>query len=216
MARLLRPGTRSYDRSWIRDGAMISEALLRMGHGEAAADYLRWYAPFQFASGQAPCCIDARGADPTKENDSDGEFIFLTAEVYRYGHDKALLRSLWPRVLAATRYMDGQRRSERQASPNRSVAFGLMPPSISHEGYSAKTGLFLLGRFLGLARLRRRRFSRRGPWRAGPAGAPDESRAEFGRDLYASLLASTTSTAWTTFRAQLTLVISIRPPPRSL
>ena len=27
----LAPGTRSYSRSWIRDGAMISEGLLRMG-----------------------------------------------------------------------------------------------------------------------------------------------------------------------------------------
>src|SRR3546814_2305718 len=27
----LRPGTRSYARSWIRDGAMIPEGLLRMG-----------------------------------------------------------------------------------------------------------------------------------------------------------------------------------------
>src|SRR5690606_36303470 len=31
----LRPGTRSYARSWIRDGAMISEGLLRMGRTDA-------------------------------------------------------------------------------------------------------------------------------------------------------------------------------------
>ncbi len=187
---ILRPGTRSYDRSWIRDGAMISEALLRMGHGEAAADYLRWYAPFQFASGQAPCCIDARGADPTKENDGDGEFIFLTAEVYRYGHDKALLRSLWPRVLAAARYMDGQRRSERPAGPNRSVTFGLLPPSISHEGYSAKPAYSYWDDFWAL------RGYDDAVFLAGVLGEREEqarlmrSRAEFGRDLYASLLAS--------------------------
>jgi hypothetical protein len=138
---ILRPGTRSYDRSWIRDGAMISEALLRLGDTEAAADYLRWYAPYQFADGKVPCCVDTRGADPTFENDSEGELIFLAAEVYRYGRDMALLRSLWPRIQMAASYMDGLRRAERTAAnetPDRRMLYGLMPASISHEGYSSK------------------------------------------------------------------------------
>jgi len=42
---VLRPGTRSYGRSWIRDGAMIAEGLVRLGHAQIAADYLRWFAP---------------------------------------------------------------------------------------------------------------------------------------------------------------------------
>src|SRR5690606_7603895 len=42
----LQPGTRSYSRSWIRDGAMISEGLLRMGRPEVVREYLEWYAPF--------------------------------------------------------------------------------------------------------------------------------------------------------------------------
>jgi hypothetical protein len=138
---MLRPGTRSYDRSWIRDGAMISEALLRLGAVDVAAEYLRWYAPHQFADGKIPCCVDARGADPTPENDSPGEFIFLAAEVWRYGGDKALSRALWPRVLAAADYMDRLRLSERTGAnqaPDRRMLYGLMPPSISHEGYSSK------------------------------------------------------------------------------
>ena len=40
----LRPGTRSYARSWIRDGAMMSAALLRMGHPEAVRSYADWFA----------------------------------------------------------------------------------------------------------------------------------------------------------------------------
>jgi hypothetical protein len=134
----LRPGTRAYDRSWIRDGAMISEALLRLGDTAAASDYLRWYAPHQFADGKAPCCVDARGADPTPENDSQGELIYLAAEVYRYGGDKALLRAMWPHVEAAARHMDALRLSERGEGPEGPMTRGLMPASISHEGYSAK------------------------------------------------------------------------------
>ncbi|KFE67449.1 discoidin domain-containing protein [Hyalangium minutum] len=139
---ILRPGARSYARSWIRDGAMIAEALLRLGHAEEAKAYLRWYATHLFANGKVPCCVDKRGADPVPENDSHGEFIHLAAEVWRYTGDRALLQSVWPKVAAAAEYMNQQRLSERTpahlATPERRNLYGLMPPSISHEGYSAK------------------------------------------------------------------------------
>jgi hypothetical protein len=135
----LRPGTRAYARSWIRDGTMIAETLLRLGHAELAADYLRWYAPHQFANGKVPCCIDARGADPVPENDSPGEFLFLAGEVYRYTQDRALLAQLWPHVEAAARYLETLRQSERfDGNGERGASFGLLPASISHEGYAAK------------------------------------------------------------------------------
>jgi hypothetical protein len=138
---MLRPGTRSYARSWIRDGAMIGESLLRLGDAGVTAEYLRWYAPHQFASGKIPCCVDQRGADPVPENDSAGEFIFLAAELYRYTHDRALIGAMWPHVLAAARYLDALRRSERidaNLAPDRRSFYGLLPASISHEGYSEK------------------------------------------------------------------------------
>ncbi len=76
----LQPGTRSYNRSWIRDGAMMAEGLNRLGHADLSQDYLRWYAPYVFDNGKVPCCVDSRGADPVPENDSHGEFVFLAAE----------------------------------------------------------------------------------------------------------------------------------------
>ncbi|HEX3632427.1 MAG TPA: discoidin domain-containing protein [Casimicrobiaceae bacterium] len=138
---MLRPGTRSYARSWIRDGAMIGESLLRLGDASVAAEYLRWYAPHQFATGKIPCCVDRRGADPVPENDSAGEFIFLAAETYRYTRDRALIGSMWPHVQAAARYLDLLRDSERidvNLAPDRRSFYGLLPASISHEGYSEK------------------------------------------------------------------------------
>jgi hypothetical protein len=138
---MLRPGTRSYARSWIRDGAMMSESLLRLGDAGVAAEYLRWYAPYQFASGKVPCCVDRRGADPVPENDSAGEFIFLAAEVYRYTRDRTLLEAMWPHIAAAARYLDTLRLSERgdaNLAPERHSFYGLLPASISHEGYSEK------------------------------------------------------------------------------
>ncbi|MDN5782038.1 MAG: discoidin domain-containing protein, partial [Luteimonas sp.] len=136
----LQPGTRSYARSWIRDGAMISEGLLRMGQTDAVREYVDWYAPYQFKDGMVPCCVDDRGSDPVPENDSHGELIFNIAELYRYDGDKAFLAKMWPHVLGAFEYMEKLRLSERtDANRARNPAFhGLMPASISHEGYSAK------------------------------------------------------------------------------
>jgi hypothetical protein len=137
----LQPGTRSYARSWVRDGAMMVAGLLRLGEVQAARDFVTWYSQYLFASGKVPCCVDARGADPVPENDSHGEFIYAVAQLWRHTGDRALLRSLWPQVNAAARYMERLRQSERSAinrEPGREMLFGLMPASISHEGYSAK------------------------------------------------------------------------------
>jgi F5/8 type C domain len=137
----LQPGSRSYERSWIRDGAMTSEMLLRLGHEEAAREFLQWFAPYQFANGKVPCCVDRRGADPVPENDSNGEFLFLIDAVHRYTNDEALLRSQWPAVVKAVQYMDQLRLSERTPAnlqEGRRAFYGLMPASISHEGYAAK------------------------------------------------------------------------------
>ncbi|NBW08568.1 MAG: carbohydrate-binding protein, partial [Caulobacteraceae bacterium] len=149
----LQPGTRSYNRSWIRDGAMMAEGLDRLGHADLSADYLRFYAPFVFSDGKVPCCVDQRGADPVPENDSHGEFIFLAAETYRYTHDEALLRSVWPQVQAAVAYMDTLRASTRvPANRTRETRhlYGLLPPTISHEGYSDKAAYSFWDDFWGL------------------------------------------------------------------
>ncbi len=136
----LQPGTRSYSRSWIRDGAMISEGLLRMGREDVVKEYVDWYAPYQFDNGKVPCCVDDRGSDPVPENDSHGELIFNIAEYYRYTGDDAFLKKMWPHVRKAFGYMEELRLSERTEANRRvnPAFYGMMPASISHEGYSAK------------------------------------------------------------------------------
>ncbi len=136
----LQPGTRSYSRSWIRDGAMISEGLLRLGRPEVVRQYLEWYAPYQFENGKVPCCVDARGSDPVPENDSHGELIFNIAEYWRFTGDREFLQRMWPHVRGAFAYMEQLRASERTVENRRRdpAFYGMMPASISHEGYSAK------------------------------------------------------------------------------
>jgi hypothetical protein len=82
-----------------------------------------------------------RGADPVPEHDSSGEFIFLVAEVYRNTGERAWLQEMWPRVASAVGYLDSlrhERRTPAFETPERRKYFGLLPESISHEGYSAK------------------------------------------------------------------------------
>lgn len=137
----LRPGSRAYARSWIRDGAMMSDGLLRLGETRAASDFLAWYAPFQYPNGKIPCCVDPRGADPVPEHDSEGEFIHLVAQLHRYAPDFERSRRMWPRVRAAIDRIETLRRRTmvpENRVPDRAHFYGLLPPSISHEGYSAK------------------------------------------------------------------------------
>jgi hypothetical protein len=133
----LRPGTRSYARSWIRDGAMMVAGLVRMGEVRAAREFVDWFAGYIFDSGKVPCCVDQRGADPVVENDSHGQYLFAVAELWRHTQDRALLQRHWPRVQRVMGWMEGLRQSERQAGADPRFK-GLMPPSISHEGYSDK------------------------------------------------------------------------------
>ncbi len=137
----IQPGSRSYSRSWIRDGSLESAALLRMGYPRAVHDFTEWYAPFQYPSGKVPCCVDSRGADPVPENDSHGELIFLIMEYYRYTHDRAFLERMWPHIAGAVAYIDtlrAERMTAEYRTPEKRAYFGLLPQSISHEGYSAK------------------------------------------------------------------------------
>jgi hypothetical protein len=135
----LQPGSRSYARSWIRDGALMSSALLALGHAEEVRDYLRWYAPFLLESGAVPCCVDRRGADPVPENDSHGELIYLAAEYFRLTGDRETIEKAWPYLSRAASHIDALREERRTAEfrvGEKRLFFGLLPESISHEGYS--------------------------------------------------------------------------------
>ncbi len=188
----LRPGSRSYARSWIRDGAMMSDALLRMGHAQVVREYAEWFAPYQFSNGKVPCCVDARGADPVAENDSQGELIHLIAQSFRYTGDRAWLRRMWPRVASAVSYMDllsGTQRTAQNQDAERSAFFGLMPPSISHEGYSDRPAysywddFWSLAGYAGSAEMARK-LGRRN------AAQLEARHRQFQDDLQASLRAS--------------------------
>jgi hypothetical protein len=139
----IQPGSRSYERSWIRDGALTSSALLKSGIIKEVKDFIDWYTDHQFENGKVPCVVDVRGPDPVPENDSHGEMIYLIREYFNFTKDTTFLKSKNKNVLKAVEYIESliaAQSTDHFKYGNDSVhaCYGLVTESISHEGYSAK------------------------------------------------------------------------------
>jgi hypothetical protein len=138
----LQPGPRRYTRSWIRDGAIMAAALLRAGRTAEPLEFLRWYATHQREDGNVPCVVDRTGPDWLPEHDSHGELIYTVMECYRFTRDRALLAEHWPAVRKAVGYLEGLRSQrlgrEYEETPELRARYGLLPESVSHEGYLAQ------------------------------------------------------------------------------
>ncbi len=137
------PGSRSYERSWIRDGSLTSSALLKNGIVTEVKDYLNWYSGYLYENGKVPCVVDQRGPDPVPENDSQGQFIYAIREYYNFTKDLDFLKSQKKNILSVVNYMKqliDERSTDYFKNGNDSIRslYGLVPESISHEGYSAK------------------------------------------------------------------------------
>ncbi|MBO6739432.1 MAG: hypothetical protein JJ916_06200 [Phycisphaerales bacterium] len=142
----IRPGSRSYERSWIRDGAMTSAALIALGNQKEARDFIQWYSTYQYADGKIPCVVDSRGPDPVDENDAPGQYLFaIRNSAEAAGHfDTSFARDMYPSILRTVDYVNRMRSSRltpqytQATDPITRACAGLMPESISHEGYSEK------------------------------------------------------------------------------
>lgn len=124
----LQPGPRRYTRSWIRDGVTMAAALLRSGLNWPVAEFLDWYTPFVAESGYVPCCVDRQGVDPLVEHDSHGQWLHLLAEYVRFSKDHARLLQYREVLIRVVGYLLDVIEPET----------GLLPPSVSHEGYLAR------------------------------------------------------------------------------
>ena len=186
----LRPGSRCYARSWIRDGALTSSALLEMGLAREVRDFIAWYARYQSVDGRIPCCLDPWGPDTMVEHDSEGEFIYAVAEYYRHTHDVAFLREMWPPLIKAVEYMGSlreQRLTEAYRTEDKLQLYGLMPESASHEGYSAHPVHSYWDDFWALRGLKDAAAIATALGETGHAARFAALRDGFRKDLYASI-----------------------------
>src|SRR5690606_9450906 len=82
-----------------------------------------------------------RGADPTPENDSHGEYIFAILQYFNFSKDTSFLRDKFETISKTVDYIEyltSQRKTAQYKKEDSLAFYGLMPESISHEGYSAK------------------------------------------------------------------------------
>jgi hypothetical protein len=146
----MQPGPRNYSRSFIRDGSASAAVLVRMGQPQVARGYLRWYADHAVhPSGLvSPILNDDgtvnRGFGSDIEYDSQGQFIWLVAEIARLDGGAGTVRDYQAKVKLAMQFMQTLRERTLVSSyasdrPAPERFRGIIAPSISHEGYSTPT-----------------------------------------------------------------------------
>lgn len=137
----IQPGSRSYERSWIRDGSLTSAAMLQLGMKDEVREFIDWYAKHQFDNGKVPCVVDARGADATDEHDSHGQLIYAIKEYFNFTGDTVWLRQKFNNIVKAVEFIESLRTMRKTetyqtGTAEQQACYGLLPESISHEGYS--------------------------------------------------------------------------------
>jgi len=118
----------------------MGAALLRAGYPAGIRDFIRWYAGFQSDDGNIPNCADQEGTEWLPEFDAYGEFIYAVVEYCRFTGDKAFLAEMRPAVAKALAFMEGlrsNRLTKEYQSGEKQACYGLLPESMSHEGYMA-------------------------------------------------------------------------------
>jgi len=142
----IQPGSRAYEAAWMRDGALTSAALLRYGYPDEVRQFLSWYLSKQYPDGRVPAIviIGRNEINPVKEYDSQGQLIHALMQYYYFTHDRSLLAGAWPAVKKSLQYLEQLRNSEldetMKADPDRARYYGILPRSVSHEGYYPEPG----------------------------------------------------------------------------
>src|SRR5437870_13694534 len=116
----------------------MAAALVRAGCTAELRDYIGWYPRHQAPDGTVPCCVARNGPAWLGEYDSQGELIYAVMEHFRFTRDREFLAEMWP---AVTRSVDrievlrSQRLTAEFETPEKRACYGLVPESVSHEGY---------------------------------------------------------------------------------
>ncbi len=144
-----KPGSRNYNHSWMRDGALTGVAMLRMGHPELPGGFIRAFTGLIQKNGLVPYMIlengQPIGSDPEaiggegQEYDSQGQYPFIVRQYVDFTGDTNLLRQVYPQVVKALQFAKGLRRhrmtTEYKENPDKAPYYGILPESNSHEGY---------------------------------------------------------------------------------
>ncbi len=137
----VQPGSRNYNSSWIRDGAVSATAMLRFGLEQPVRNYLNWFTGLIGEDGFVPFLVDTHTgrmvgfAGDWAEYDSFGQYVFLVRQAVEIMGDRELARVCWPKVRASLLHLKALR-SRRLTDAYKNTEYeGILPESNSHEGY---------------------------------------------------------------------------------
>ncbi len=137
----LQPGSRNYKRSWIRDGSLMSAAMMHFGVMKPAKEFIEWYTQFVQPDGYVPAIVENGKPLATLECDAFGEYIYLVTEYWKFNHDAEFARKYYPVVQRVAGHIEKLHREGQQLHQNatgkEALYYGLVTPSISHEGYGS-------------------------------------------------------------------------------
>ncbi len=170
----LQPGPRNYARSWIRDGALTSSALLEMGFTQEVREFLDWFAPYQTAGRQGAVLRrpprrrpGARARQPRRVRLRGRRVLPLHARRRlsrpRCGRTSCAPSTTSTRCGASARPTSSGRRDKQ-------AFFGLLAGLDQPRGLLRAAGALVLGRLLRAARLEGRR--RRSPSSSATTSTP--------------------------------------------
>ncbi len=137
----LQPGSRNYDSAWMRDGALMSRALLTMNFTNEVKNYLNWTSKFVGKDGWVPFIINQKD-EPVlngwQEYDSQGEYIYAVYQCYLFTKNREFLASKKNNIINDISYMKNLRKKRmtpEYQDPAKKEFYGIFPESQSHEGY---------------------------------------------------------------------------------
>jgi len=135
------------DTAWLRVAA-----LLRAGQAAVAREWIERAAAGVTTNGWVPAIIAPEGQGISSvgqegRHDSQGQFVFMVMEYYRYTKDLAFLRDNYPAIRSALEYL---RRLRRELEPDearlpgdqRDLVEGLLPLSGARPGFQQPLHLY--------------------------------------------------------------------------
>ncbi len=144
----IKPGSRNYSHSWMRDGCLTSAALLKVGVVEPVKEWLDAFSSKVADNGFVPYIIfeggnavgnNDNGSGEGVEWDAQGEYVFAVRNYVDYSGDKAYLPTVYPKVVKVLEFTRGLRRrtmgNDFKTDPKKQPYYGILPKSNSHEGY---------------------------------------------------------------------------------
>ena len=137
----VQPGSRNYNHSWIRDGAISATAMLRFGLHNPVEQYVEWFSKLIHDDGFVPFLVETKTghmvgfATNWKEYDSFGQYFYLMRQYWEITDDDKFIKKYQTQMISIIKMVDSLINTRLTEQFKDTEYFGILPESNSHEGY---------------------------------------------------------------------------------